>query len=211
MTESVIKFVKGIFAYDCSGHDYHHTMRVYRLATQIAEQENANMLIVQLAALLHDVDDVKLSPETHEAKKNAVGFMKNNGVDDKVIASVCKIIDEVSFAGTDSVVPSTLEGKCVQDADRLDAIGAIGIARTFAYGGSKGRRIHDPDIKPMTNMNKADYNQNHNSTSINHFYEKLLLLKDMMNTETAKKMAMHRQAVMEDFLEEFMAEWDGEK
>ena len=186
------------------------SMRVYHLAMQIAEQENADMLIVQLAALLHDVDDVKLSPETHEAK-NAVGFMKNSGVDDKVIASVCKIIDEVSFAGTDSVVPSTLEGKCVQDADRLDAIGAIGIARAFAYGGSKGRRIHDPDIKPMTNMNKADYNQNHNSTSINHFYEKLLLLKDMMNTETAKKMAMHRQAVMEDFLEEFMAEWEGEK
>lgn len=186
-------------------------MRVYRLAIQIAEQENADMLIVQLAALLHDVDDVKLSLETHETKRNAVRFMKNSGVDDKVIASVCKIIDEVSFAGIDSVVPSTIEGKCVQDADRLDAMGAIGIARTFAYGGSKGRRIHDPDIKPMTNMNKADYNQNHNSTSINHFYEKLLLLKDMMNTETAKKMAMHRQAVMEDFLEEFMAEWEGEK
>ena len=187
------------------------SMRVYRLAIQIAEQENADMLIVQLAALLHDVDDVKLSPETHETKKNAVRFMKNSGVDDKVIASVCKIIDEVSFAGIDSVVPSTIEGKCVQDADRLDAMGAIGIARAFAYGGSKGRRIHDPDIKPMTNMNKADYNQNHNSTSINHFYEKLLLLKNMMNTETAKKMAMHRQAVMEDFLEEFMAEWEGEK
>lgn len=187
------------------------SMRVYRLAIQIAEQENADMLIVQLAALLHDVDDVKLSLEKHETKRNAVRFMKNSGVDDKVIASVCKIIDEVSFAGIDSVVPSTIEGKCVQDADRLDAMGAIGIARTFAYGGSKGRRIHDPDIKPMTNMNKADYNQNHNSTSINHFYEKLLLLKDMMNTGTAKKMAMHRQAVMEDFLEEFMAEWEGEK
>lgn len=187
------------------------SMRVYRLAMRIAEQENADMLIVQLAALLHDVDDVKLSPETHDTKKNAVRFMKNSGVDDKVIASVCKIIDEVSFVGTDSVVPSTLEGKCVQDADRLDAIGAIGIARTFAYGGSKGRRIHDPDIKPMTNMNKADYNQNHNSTSINHFYEKLLLLKDMMNTETAKKMAMHRQAVMKEYLVEFMAEWEGEK
>lgn len=211
MIENAIKYVKQIFEDDCSGHDDYHTMRVYHLAMQIAEQENADMLIVQLAALLHDVDDVKLSPETHEAKKNAVGFMKNNGVDDKVIASVCKIIDEVSFAGIDSVVPSTIEGKCVQDADRLDAMGAIGIARTFAYGGSKGRRIHDPDIKPMTNMNKADYNQNHNSTSINHFYEKLLLLKDMMNTETAKKMAEHKQAVMEDFLEEFMAEWKGEK
>ena len=209
--ENAIKYVKQIFADDCSGHDYHHTMRVYRLAMQIAEQENADMLIVQLAALLHDVDDVKLSPETHDTKKNAVRFMKNSGVDDKVIASVCKIIDEVSFVGTDSVVPSTLEGKCVQDADRLDAIGAIGIARTFAYGGSKGRRIHDSNIKPMTNMNKADYIQNHNSTSINHFYEKLLLLKDMMNTETAKKMAKHRQAVMKEYLVEFMAEWEGEK
>ena len=209
--ENAIKYVKQIFADDCSGHDYHHTMRVYHLAMQIAEQENADMLIVQLAALLHDVDDVKLSPETHDTKKNAVRFMKNSGVDDKVIASVCKIIDEVSFVGTDSVVPSTLEGKCVQDADRLDAIGAIGIARTFAYGGSRGRKIYDPDIKPMTNMNKADYNQNHNSTSINHFYEKLLLLKDMMNTETAKKMAKHRQAVMKEYLVEFMAEWEGEK
>ena len=208
---NAINYLKQIFANDCSGHDYHHTMRVYRLAMQIAEQENADMLIVQLAALLHDVDDVKLSPETHDTKKNAVRFMKNSGVDDKVIASVCKIIDEVSFVGTDSVVPSTLEGKCVQDADRLDAIGAIGIARAFAYGGSKGRRIHDPDIKPMTKMNKADYHQNHNSTSINHFYEKLLLLKDMMNTETAKKMAMHRQAVMKEYLVEFMAEWEGEK
>ena len=144
---------------------------------QIAEQENADMLIVQLAALLHDVDDVKLSPETHETKRNVVIFMINSGVDDKVIASVCKIINEVSFAGTDSVVPSTIEGKCVQDADRLDAMGAIGIARTFAYGGSKGRRIHDPDIKPMTNMNKADYHQNHNSTSINHFYKNSCCLK----------------------------------
>ncbi len=181
------------------------------MAMQIAEQENADMLIVQLAALLHDVDDVKLSPETHETKRNVVIFMINSGVDDKVIASVCKIINEVSFAGIDSVVPSTIEGKCVQDADRLDAMGAIGIARTFAYGGSKGRRIHDPDIKPMTNMNKADYQQNHNSTSINHFYEKLLLLKDMINTESAKKMTEHRQAVMKEYLVEFMAEWEGER
>ena len=209
--ENAIKYVKQIFADDCSGHDYYHTIRVYRLAMKIAEQENADMLIVQLAALLHDVDDVKLSPETHETKKNAVDFMRSNGVDDKIMDSVCRIIDEVSFAGTDSVVPVTIEGKCVQDADRLDAMGAIGIARTFAYGGRKGRKIHDPDIKPLPNMNKEEYRQNQNSTSINHFYEKLLLLKDMMNTEAAKKMAEHRQAVMEKYLEEFAAEWEGER
>ena len=211
ITENAIKYIKEYFANDCSGHDYHHTMRVYRLAVQIAKQENADLLTVQLAALLHDVDDAKLSPKTCATKKNAVDFMKSNGVNNKIIEAVCKIIEEVSFAGTDSVVPSTIEGKCVQDADRLDAMGAIGIARVFAYGGSKGRKIYDPEIKPLVNMSKEEYHQNQNSTSINHFYEKLLLLKDMMNTETAKKMAMHRQTVMEDFLEEFMAEWEGEK
>lgn len=169
------------------------------------------MLIVQLAALLHDVDDVRLSPETYATKKNVVDFMESNGVDNKIIEAVCNIIEEVSFAGTDSVVPNTLEGKCVQDADRLDEMGAIGIARAFAYGGSKGRKIYDPDIKPLLNMNKTDYHQNHNSTSINHFYVKLLLFKDMMNTETAKKMAGYRQAVMEEYLEEFVAEWEGER
>lgn len=208
--ENAIEYVKQIFANDCSGHDYHHTMRVYRLAVQIAKQENADMLIVQLAALLHDVDDAKLSPETYATKKNAIDFMESNGVDNKMIKAVCRIIEEVSFAGTDSVVPSTIEGKCVQDADRLDAMGAIGIARTFAYGGSKGRKIYDPEIKPLVNMSKEEYRQNQKSTSVNHFYEKLLSLKDMMNTETAKRMAEHRQVVMENYLEEFMAEWEGE-
>ena len=137
-------------------------------------------------------------------------FFVFNGVDNKMIKAVCRIIEEVSFAGTDSVVPSTIEGKCVQDADRQDAMGAIGIARAFAYGGSKGRKIYDPEIKPLVNMSKEEYRQNQNSTSINHFYEKLLLLKDMMNTETAKRMAEHRQVVMESYLEEFMTEWEGE-
>lgn len=125
------EFIKEIFSNDSSGHDYYHTIRVYKLATGIAKQENANINIVQLAVLLHNVDDAKLSPKTHADKKNAVDFMAANKIDTKVIDAVCKIIDEVSFAGTDSVVPTTIEGKCVQDADRLDAIGAIGIARTF--------------------------------------------------------------------------------
>ncbi len=211
MMENAIEYVKQIFADDCSGHDYYHTMRVYQLAVQIAKQENADMLIVQLAALLHDVDDVKLSPETYVTKKNAIDFMESNGVDNKIIETVCKIIKEVSFAGTDSVVPSTIEGKCVQDADRLDAMGAIGIARTFAHGGCKGRKIYDPEIKLLVNMSKEEYRQNQNSTSINHFYEKLLLLKDMMNTDAAKKLAEHRQVVMENYLEEFMSEWEGER
>jgi uncharacterized protein len=211
MIENALRYVKQIFGDDCSGHDYYHTMRVHHLSVQIAKRENADMLIVQLAALLHDVDDAKLSPETYATKKNAVDFMKSNGVDNEIIETVCKIIEEVSFVGTDSAVPSTIEGKCVQDADRLDAMGAIGIARTFAYGGSRGRKIYDPEIQPLVTMSKDEYQKNQNSTSVNHFYEKLLLLKDMMNTETAKKMAEHRQVVMENYLEEFMAEWEGEK
>lgn len=211
MVDNALEYIKEIFSGDSSGHDYYHTVRVYKIATEIAKQEYADVNIVQLAALLHDVDDKKLSPETHTTKKNAVDFMTANGVDTDMIDIVCKIIDEVSFAGTDSVVPSTIEGKCVQDADRLDAIGAIGIARTFAYGGSRGRKIYDPDIKPRIGMSKEEYQNNQNSTSINHFYEKLLLLKEMMNTTTGKRLVEHRQNVMENFLEEFLAEWEGEK
>lgn len=211
MVDNALEYIKEIFSGDSSGHDYYHTVRVYKIATEIAKQEYADVNIVQLAALLHDVDDKKLSPETHITKKNAVDFMTANGVEADMIDIVCKIIDEVSFAGTDSVVPSTIEGKCVQDADRLDAIGAIGIARTFAYGGSRGRMIYDPDIKPRIGISKEEYQKNMNSTSINHFYEKLLLLKDMMNTTAGKKLAEHRQAVMQEFLNEFMAEWKGEK
>lgn len=209
--ENAIKYVHEIFACDFSGHDFYHTMRVYKTAVQIAVRENADILTVQLAALLHDVDDIKLSPTTYSVKKNAVDFMKQNKLSDEIINSVCKIIEEVSFAGIDSVVPSSIEGKCVQDADRLDAIGAVGIARAFAYGGNKGRKMYDPDIKPMTNMNKEQYRQNDNSTTINHFYEKLLLLKDMMNTETAKKIAERRHAFMQTYLDEFLAEWNNEK
>lgn len=203
-----IEFIRNTFNDDYSGHDYFHTLRVYKMAARIAEQENADLITVQLAALLHDVDDIKLSPETYVNKNRTVTFLKNHGVPETMIKTICNIISEVSFRGTDSVTPETIEGKCVQDADRLDALGAVGIARTFAYGGSHGRAIHDPDIMPAVNMN-ADKYHGHISTSINHFYEKLFLLKDMMNTDTAKRIAEQRENYMKAYISEFLDEWDG--
>lgn len=206
--EYAIRYVKNIFKDDHSGHDYFHTLRVYNTATRIAEQENADLLIVQLSALLHDVDDVKLSPQTSANKDRAVAFLKEHNVSEAIIKRICDIIGEVSFKGTDTVVPETIEGKCVQDADRLDAIGALGIARAFAYGGSHNRIMFDPDEKPSLNMNGDEY-RNHISTTINHFYEKLFLLSDMMNTATAKRIAKQRDDYMKSYVEEFFAEWDG--
>lgn len=206
--DDAISFVKDIFADEYSGHDFFHTMRVYNLATVIARQERADLLTVQLSALLHDADDIKLSPKTHEHKDRAVAFLKEHGVSDEKIENICEIIDEISFKGSDSAVPKTIEGKCVQDADRLDAIGAIGIARAFAYGGSHNRVIHDPETPPAMNMNESEY-RNHISTTVNHFYEKLFLLKDMMNTQTAKKIAKMRDGYMREYITEFLDEWDG--
>ena len=208
--DRALEFVKEKFSNDFSGHDYFHTLRVFNMATRIAEREGANLEIVQLAALLHDVDDRKLSPDTCETKANARAFLFDNGVSEEATEAICRIISEISYAGKDSVIPSTLEGMCAQDADRLDAIGAIGIARAFAYGGNHNRLIHHPDIKPKTDMTKEEY-YGHKSTTVNHFYEKLLLLKDMMSTETAKEIASSRDLYMREFLLELAAEWEGEK
>ena len=205
-----LEFVKNIFENDFSGHDYFHTLRVFNMATQIANNENANLITVQLSALLHDVDDIKLSPQTHESKANAKRFLNQIRASDDDIDEILKIISEVSFIGKDSVIPSSLEGKCVQDADRLDAIGAIGIARAFAYGGGHNRYMHHPDIKPKLNMTKEEY-RSHKSTTINHFYEKLFNLTAMMNTQTAKNIAIAREKYMKEYIAEFMAEWDGIK
>lgn len=203
-----LEYVKKIFENDYSGHDYFHTFRVFRMATHIATKENANLEIAQLAALLHDVDDIKLSPETHAEKTNARSFLAANNIDEIVICEICQIIEEISYAGNDSVIPKTLEGKCVQDADRLDAMGAIGIARAFAYGGNHNRLMHHPDIKPNMDMGKEEYN-NHVSTTINHFYEKLFRLTELMNTYTAKDIAKGREAYMKNYISEFMDEWNG--
>lgn len=212
MEEAVIRsamaYVEELFQTDHSGHDAAHTMRVCRTACRLAREEHADLFIVQLAALLHDADDIKLSPETCARKDRAVAFMTAQGLDDEVIRRVCAIIGEVSYAGRDSAVPSSIEGKCVQDADRLDALGAIGIARAFAYGGSHGRVMYDPNVKPALDMSGEEYHR-HISTTVNHFYEKLLLLKDMMNTGAAKAAAERRTQYMRDYLDEFFSEWEG--
>lgn len=203
-----LEYVKKIFENDFSGHDYFHTLRVFKMATHIATEEKANLEIVQLAALLHDVDDIKLSPQTHAQKINARRFLVANNFPETTICNICQIIDEVSYLGNDSVTPKTLEGKCVQDADRLDALGAVGIARAFAYGGNHNRLMYHPDIKPKMNMGKEEY-INHISTTVNHFYEKLFKLTELINTSTARKIATEREAYMKNFIAEFMDEWDG--
>ena len=206
--ENALKYVEEVFRTDYSGHDYFHTFRVYKMASKIAIEENANLAIVQLAVLLHDVDDAKLSPETYANKDKARRFLSINNVNDANIETICQIIDEISYRGNDSVIPKTLEGKCVQDADRLDAMGAIGIARAFAYGGNHNRVMHDPDISPNLEMDAEEY-RNHISTTINHFYEKLFMLKNLMNTDIAKSIAQDRESYMKEYISEFMDEWEG--
>ena len=205
-----LKYAKALFENDSSGHDYFHTLRVCKTALTLAEAEHADPLVTGLAAALHDADDRKLSPETTKTKANARAFLRENGVDPQTEERILTAIGEVSYRGTDSVTPSTIEGKCVQDADRLDAIGAVGIARAFAYGGAHHRPMHDPGTAPEENMDAARYYA-HEATTVNHFYEKLLKLKAMMNTDAARRMAEERDRYMRAFLEEFYAEWECER
>lgn len=206
--EKIKEFVKDLLAKEYSGHDYYHCIRVYNNAMLICKDMDCDKQLVSVASLLHDVDDAKLfnSKDYDNARK----ILNDLNYEKEYIEKVINIIKDVSFKGKDSVIPSSLEGKIVQDADRLDAIGAIGIARTFAYGGNHNRLIYDPSIKPNLNM---DYNQykNSNNPTINHFYEKLLLLKDMMNLEKSKQIATHRHKFMEEYLKEFYDEWNGIK
>lgn len=202
-------YVRELFAHEFSGHDYFHTERVWQLAKRIAQAEGADSQLVQVAALLHDVDDRKLSPQTCKGHLRAAVFLRSQGCDEYFIQAVVHIIEQVAYRGSDSVVPDSLEGKCVQDADRLDAIGAVGAARAFAYGGSRGRLMYDPNELPAEDMDAEQYFARQ-STTINHFYEKLLHLKAMMNTAEAQRIAEHRHQYLEGFLKEFLAEWKGE-
>ncbi|MFA6076051.1 MAG: HD domain-containing protein [Negativicutes bacterium] len=210
LLEKTLLHIRDRFKNDYSGHDYYHSVRVYKLATTICKTENANLEIVQLAALLHDVDDYKLFGGRMGDFSNAESFLKHSNISKTKINIMCEIISTISFKGTGIQIPKSQEGKIVQDADRLDAMGAIGIARVFAYGGNNNRVLHIPDKKPMDDMNAEQYS-NCKGTSINHFYEKLLKLRDLMNTKAAKELAESRHRCMEMFLEEFSEEWDGGK
>ena len=204
-----IQFVKQTLEHAEGGHDWFHIERVYRNSVKIAENEDCNLLVVQLAALLHDIADSKFhNGDETIGPKVAREFLEQENVDIKTIEEVIAIIENISFKGGNFEKKyNSIELDIVQDADRLDAIGAIGIARTFNYGGFKNRALYDPNIAPKTNMTKEEYKKSEAPT-INHFYEKLLLLKDKMNTKTGKKMAEERHRFMELFLAQFYSEWD---
>ena len=214
MASSIIdktcKFVEDKLSGDGSGHDWWHIFRVWTLAKKIAVEEKAQVEIVELGALLHDIADWKF----HDGDDSigpaiAREFLNNQNAEPNVSDSVVEIISTVSYKGAGVATPmKTLEGKIVQDADRLDAIGALGIARTFAYGGYKNRLIYHPDEKPVLHKSYEDYKKNEGHT-INHFYEKLLLLKERMNTNTGKRIAEGRHKFMQSFLDQFYREWDG--
>lgn len=207
--QKTVAYIKQEFSDDSSGHDWWHIYRVWKNAATICEQEKADMFIVQLAALLHDLDDWKFSESEDETPLRARAWLESCHVDIPSAEAVCEIIKHISYkgAGVENKMES-LEGLIVQDADRLDAIGAIGIGRAFAYGGYKNRQMYDPNSPPQMHAGFEEYKKSKSAT-INHFYEKLLLLKDLMNTPTAKKIAEQRHAVMVKFLDQFMNEWEG--
>lgn len=211
LINKTILFVKEQLADAEGGHDWFHIQRVYKNALLIAKGENCNETVVKLGALLHDIADSKFhGGDETVGPKVAREFLEKENVSEDIITHVVQIINNISFKGGNiKKTFSSVELDIVQDADRLDAIGAIGIARTFNYGGFKNRAIYDPQIAPKLNMNKEEYKSS-DAPTINHFYEKLLLLKDKMNTTTGKQIAQKRHEYMQGFLSQFYAEWDGE-
>jgi len=212
LIDKTILFVKEKLENAEGGHDWFHIERVYKNALLISKNEVCNSGIVQLGALLHDIADSKFHDgDETVGPRIAREFLESEKVDEEVITHVVNIIENISYKGGNFEKKfSSIELDVVQDADRLDAIGAIGIARTFNYGGFKNRALYDPNIGPNSSMTKEEYKKN-DSPTLNHFYEKLLLLKDKMNTQTGKQIAQERHRYMEGFLAQFYAEWEGEK
>ncbi|MFZ4672496.1 MAG: HD domain-containing protein [Flavobacterium sp.] len=212
LIDNTILFVKQKLENAEGGHDWFHIERVYKNALLIAQNEICNLEIVQLGALLHDIADSKFNNgDETVGPKVAREFLESQKTSEEIINHVINIIENISFKGGNFENKSTSkELQIVQDADRLDAIGAIGIARTFNYGGFKNRALYNPAIAPNLHMTKEEY-KNSEAPTLNHFYEKLLLLKDKMNTETGKKIALERHQYMENFLSQFYAEWEGKK
>lgn len=212
LIDKTIAFVKEKLDNAEGGHDWFHIERVYKNSILIAQEEECDLIVVKLGALLHDIADSKFHDGDETiGPKTARAFLESENVFEETINHVINIIENISFKGGNFENKfSSKELEIVQDADRLDAIGAIGIARTFNYGGFKNRALYNPSIAPNLNMSKEEY-KNSNSPTLNHFYEKLLLLKDKMNTATGKKIALERHKYMENFLSQFYAEWEGEK
>ncbi|WP_304142342.1 HD domain-containing protein [Mesoflavibacter zeaxanthinifaciens] len=211
--EATKTFVKTTLKDAEGGHDWFHTERVYNNALLISKGETVDELVVALGALLHDIADSKFNDgDDTVGPKIAEAFLMKQNISTKVINHVIKIIENVSFSSNidNASEFKSKELEVIQDADRLDALGAIGIARTFNYGGFKNRALYNPDIKPNLNLTKDEYKKS-TAPTINHFYEKLLLLKDKMNTKTGRKIAEERHNYMVDFLKQFYAEWHGEK
>jgi uncharacterized protein len=210
--EKTREYVKSMFAEDSSGHDWWHIKRVYDMSLYLAEKEQADSFICGMAALLHEVPDWKFNTEKgSDGHGKVVRFLENMHLASLQIKHIAEITCTVSFKGAGVEIPMTSpEGKIVQDADRLDAIGAIGIARAFTFGGSRNSALHDPDIQPVLHTSFEEYKLRR-STTINHFYEKLLLLKDRMNTMEGKKIAENRHQFLQLFLDKFLAEWQGER
>ena len=206
-----INFVKEKLEGAEAGHDWFHIERVWKLSKKIAEKEGGNLEVIELSALLHDIADPKFhNGDETLALKISQNFLEEIHVEGELIEQVLFVIKNISFKNrAEAPENHPLELQIVQDADRLDAIGAIGIARTFNFGGFKNNLMYHPEIKPNLGMNKEEYKKS-NGTTINHFYEKLLLLKDLMNTETAKKIASERHNFMLQFLDEFYKEWNVE-
>lgn len=208
--QSTAAFVAGEFASEGSGHDWFHIDRVRRIALRIGKTEGGDLFIIEMAALLHDLDDYKITGLESPVPEKAKSWLYSQNVEADVASHILQVIEEVSYKGSDIETPvSSVESAVVQDADRLDAIGAIGIARTFAYGGHKNRLIYDPEIAPEMHDDFQAY-KNSTAPTINHFYEKLLLLKDRMNTNTAKLMAAQRHQFMENYLQHFFDEWEAQ-